>query len=55
MTMAWQPTPPPTGEPAPGTVDRLCGQPLQNAAVRGAAFGMMRQLGALAAVRIERP
>src|ERR1700684_1318096 len=40
MTMAWQPTPPPTGDPAPGTVDRLCGHPLQNAAVRTGAAGV---------------
>ena len=46
--MAWQPTPPPTGEPAPATVDRLCGQPLQNPAVRVAAGlgGSRVELGA---------
>ena len=44
MTIAWQPTPPPTGEPAPGTVDRLCGQPLQNAAVRAGASWQQREL-----------
>ena len=41
MTMAWQPTPAPTGDPAPATVDRLCGHPLQNAAVRAGAAGVM--------------
>ncbi len=31
----WQPTPPPTSAPTGTTVERLCGQPLQNAGGRG--------------------
>ena len=30
----WQPTPPPTSAPAGKSVERLCGQPLQNAGAR---------------------